>query len=293
MRTKNTSGVKAFTLRAVALAALISPSLALAQSYSPWLPIPGSGSVGVSYVGQSGDSAYVMGDVDVPIVGITGGAATKYTRDSIGLNLSYGISDSLSVDAAFGHSRARAGAADRSSGLADSMIGLNWRVLDEYTNRSAPTITLRLAGIINGDYDGARLAAIGKDASGFQLGIIIGRQITPAFSVWAGAGIENRSNSVPNATYFDINAAYRIARGLSLSAGYTSKRFGGDLNIAGPGFTPARFQEVREQRDTARIGLSYAFAANQSLNVSLGKLVNGRNTVKDDSIVGIGYTLGF
>jgi hypothetical protein len=293
MQTKNTSGVKTFTLRALALATLVSPTLAFAQSYSPWLPIPGTGSVGLSYVAQRGDSAYVMGDVDVPIVGITGGGATKYNRDSFGLNVSYGVSDSVSMDAAFGHSRARVGAADRASGLTDSTIGVNWRVLDEYSNRSAPTITLRLAGIINGDYDGARLAAIGKDASGVQFGVIIGRQITPAFSLWAGAGIENRSNSVPNATYFDINAAYRIANGLSLSAGYTSKRYGGDLNIAGPGFSPARFQEVREQRDTARLGLSYAFAANRSLNLSVGKLVSGRNTVKDDSIVGIGYTLGF
>jgi hypothetical protein len=293
MVTKKLPKAASLKTLAVAVAAVALPTLASAQSYSPWLPIPGSGSVGISYVGQRGDSAYVMGDVDVPIVGITGGAATKYTRDSFGLSLAYGINDSVSIDGAFGHSRARVGAADRSSGLSDSTIGVNWRIVDEYTRRGAPTVTLRLAGIIAGDYDGARLAAIGKDANGYQLGVIVGKQITPAFSLWAGAGLEDRSRGVPNATYFDINAAYAVARGLSVSAGYTAKRYRGDLNIAGPGFSPARFQQVREQRDTVRLGLSYAFAANQSVNLSLGKLVSGRNTVKDDSIVGIGYTLGF
>jgi hypothetical protein len=277
---------------AIALAAS-APTLALAQSNSPWLPIPGSGSVGLSYVNQSGDSAYVMGGMDVPIAGITSGAASKYTRDSFGLRLAYGVSDSVSVDATFGHGKAKVGAADRSSGLTDSTLGVNWRVLDEYTNRSAPTVTLRLAGIINGNYDGARLAAIGKDASGYQLSVIVGRQVTPQLSLWGSAGFEDRSRGVPNATFFDLNASYAVIPALSISAGYTSKRYGGDLNIAGPGFSPDRFQQVNEKRDTVRLGASYSFAANQSLALSFGKLVSGRNTVKDDRIIALGYTIGF
>ncbi len=270
-----------------------APTLGFAQSNSPWLPIPGSGSAGLSYVSQSGDSAYVMGGMDVPIAGITGGAATKYARDSVGLRLAYGVSDSVSVDATFGHGRAKVGAADRSSGIIDSTLGVNWRVLDEYSNRSAPTITLRLAGIINGNYDGARLAALGKDASGFQLSVLVGRQITPQLSLWGSVGFEDRSRGIPNATLFDLNAAYAIAPSVSVSAGYTSKKYGGNLNIAGPGFSPARFQQVNEKRDTIRLGASFAFARNQSLALNFGKLTSGRNTVKDDRIIGIGYTIGF
>ncbi len=268
-------------------------SIATAQSNSPWLPIPGTGSVGVSYVSQQGDSAFVMGGMDVPIVGITGGAATKYKRDSFGLKLAYGISDSVSVDAAFGYGKATVGAADRSSGLTDTTLAANWRVLDEYSNRSAPTITLRAAAILNGNYEGARLAALGKDASGYQLSLLIGRQITPSFGVWAGVGYEDRSRGIPNATFFDVNAAYSVIPALSLSLGYTSKRYGGNLNIAGPGFSPDRFQQVNEVRDTVRFGASYSIGSNQSLSLSLGKLVSGRNTVKDDRIVGLGYTYGF
>jgi hypothetical protein len=266
---------------------------AIAQSNVPWLPIPGSGSVGLSYVSQSGDSAYVMGGMDVPIVGITSGGATNYKRESLGLKLAYGATDSVAVDVSLAHSKVKVGGADNSSGLADTIVGVNWRVLDEYENRSAPTITLRLAGIINGNYEGARLAAIGKDASGYQISVLLGRQITPALSIWGGIGYEDRSRGVPNATFFDLNASYAVIPALSLSAGYTSKRYGGDLNIAGPGFSPARFQQVNEKRDTIRFGAAYSIASNQSLALSFGKLVSGRNTVKDDRIIGLGYTFGF
>ena len=266
---------------------------ASAQSYSPWLPIPGSGSVGLGFVSQSADSAYVMGGTEAPLSAITAGGANKYKRESLSLNLGYGITDALAVDARFASTKVKVGGADNTSGLDDSTIGLNWRVLDEYSNRSAPTLTLRVAGIIGGNYDGARLASIGKDASGYQLAAIVGRQITPALSLWGSLGFEDRNKGVPNATFVDVNAAYAIAPSLSLSVGYSSKRFGGDLNIAGPGFTPAAFQQVNEERDTVRLGVSYAIAGNQSISLNYGKLVKGRNTVKDDQVIGIGYGIGF
>ncbi len=278
---------------AAGFAMALVPTFASAQSNSPWLPIPGAGSVTLSGVSQSGDTAYVMGGTEAPISGITSGGASKFKRESFGLKLNYGLSDTLAVDASFAHSKAKVGAADSSSGLGDSTIGLSWRVLDEYESRGAPTVTLRVAGIINGNYDGARLAAIGKDANGYELSILVGKQFTPTLSAWGSYTLEDRSNGVPTANAFDLNVGYSPVSALTLSVGYTSKKYGGSLDIAGPGFSPARFQQVREQRDTLRIGASYAFAANQSLALSLGKLVNGKNTVRDDSIVGIGYSIGF
>ncbi len=263
-----------------------------AQSNSPWLPIPGGGSIGASYVNQSGDSAYV-GDRKLPISAITGGAAQRYKRESTGLQLRYGLADAVSVDANLSYAKTRVGAADNSSGLADSTIGVNWRVLDEFERRNLPTVTLRLTGIINGSYDGARLAALGKDASGYGLSVLIGRQFTPKFSLWGGLGFEDRTNGVPNATFFDVNAAYSILPRLSLAVGYTNKKFDGDLDIGGPGFTPAAFQKVKEERETVRLGFSYALAGKQTIGLSFGKAIGGRNTVKDDAILGINYSFGF
>jgi hypothetical protein len=282
-----------YALTTLALAAsLVTPTLALAQSNSPWLPIPGSGSVGINYVNQTADSAYI-GDKQLPVSGITGGAAKEYKRQSYGLKLVYGIADAVSVDANLGRGKVRVGAADNSSGVTDSTIGVNWRVLDEYESRSLPTLTLRLALIGNGSYDGARLAALGKDSSGYELGATLGRQIGNAFRVWGGLGLEKRSNGVPDATVIDLNAAYSVIPNLSLSVGYTNKKFDGNLDIGGPGFSPAAFQRVKEQRETARFGASYAIAGNQTIALNLGKVIGGRNTVKDGSIVGLGYSYGF
>jgi hypothetical protein len=285
------------TIRALprtALAAALAAATfgAAAQSNSPWLPIPGGGSISASYVNQSGDSAYI-GDRKLPISTITGGAAQRYKRESSGLKFSYGLADAVSVDANLSYAKTRVGAADNSSGLADSVIGVNWRVLDEFERRSLPTVTLRLSGIINGNYDGARLAALGKDASGYGVSVLVGRQFTPKFSLWGGLGFEHRANGVPNATFFDVNAAYAILPRLSLAAGYTNKQFGGDLDIGGRGFTPAAFQKVKEERETVRLGLSYAIASKQTVGLSFGKAVGGRNTVKDDSIIGVNYSFGF
>ncbi len=280
------------SIRTVAVCLMTLPAIAQAQSTSPWLPIPGSGTVSVGYLGQSADSAYI-GDSKLPVSGITGGAASKYNRNSYGLNFSYGLSDAFSVDGSLARGRVKVGAADNASGLLDSVIGLNWRVLDEYENRSAPTITLRLTAIVGGNYDGAKLAAVGKDASGFGLAGIVGRQLTPTLRAWGGIGYENRGNNVPNAVSFDANVGFRALPGLDLTFGYASKKFDGSLDIGGPGFSPAEFQRVKEERQVIKLGASYAIAGNQSIGVSFGNVLDGRNTVKDNRIVGVNYTYGF
>jgi hypothetical protein len=280
------------SIKAIALGIAIIPTISQAQSVSPWLPIPGSGTITLGYIDQSADSAFI-GDTKLPVSGITGGAASKYKRSSFGLNFSYGLSDSLSIDATLARGRVKVGAADSSSGLLDSVIGLNWRVVDEYETRKAPTVTLRLTGILKGNYDGATLAALGKDANGFGLNAIIGRQFTSKLRAWGGIGYENRSNAVPDAVSFDANIGYRVLPSIDLTAGYVSKNYDGTLDIGGPGFSPAAFQRVKEQRQIAKIAASFSLASNQSLGVSLARVLAGRNTVKDDSIIGVNYSYGF
>ena len=268
------------------------PMLALAQSTSPWLPIPGSGSVGLSYASQRAGTAYI-GDKNLPISGITNGGAQRYDRSAYGLSLGYGLTDAVSLDASIGGGSVNVGAADKSSGQTDTVLGANWRVLDEYESRGLPTVTLRAVAIVSGGNDGARLGALGKAAGGYGLSVVVGKQIGSAFRVWGGLGLEDRSKGVPNAVFIDLNAAYAVTPRISLSAGYTSKKFGGNLDIGGPGFSPALFQRVREERETGRLGASYAIAGNQSVSLSLGKVFSGRNTVKDDQIIGLGYSYGF
>jgi hypothetical protein len=270
----------------------IIPAVSQAQSVSPWLPIPGSGTVSLGYVDQSADSAYI-GDQKLPVSGITNGGASKYKRSTFGVNFNYGLSDSLSIDGTVARGNVKVGSTDNSSGLVDTIIGLNWRVLDEYETRKAPTITLRLTAIINGNYDGAKLAALGKDASGIGLSAVIGRQFTSSLRAWGGIGYENRNNGVPDAFSADVNIGYRVIPKLDLTAGYASKQYDGKLDIGGTGFTPAAFQQVKEQRQVAKLGASFAIASNQTIGLGFARVVGGRNTVKDDRIVSVNYSFGF
>lgn len=144
----------------LAAATLIMPLAALAEGDSPWLPIPGQVSLSVNHTEQSGDSAYI-GSTRLPLSAITGGGASKYRRSATQLRLGYGLSDAVSLDATLGYGKVRVGAADNSSGRLDSILGVNWRVLDEFERPGLPTLTLRGAAIIKGGYDGARLAALG------------------------------------------------------------------------------------------------------------------------------------
>lgn len=276
----------------LAAALLTLPLAVLAESDSPWLPIPGQLSFSVNHTEQSGKDAYI-GDMQLPISTITGGAASKYRRSTTSLRVSYGLGDALSLDATLGSGKVEVGAADRDSGQIDTHIGLNWRVLDEFERPGLPTLTLRGAAILKGGYDGARLGALGNDQNGFEVALLLGKQLTSAFALWAEVGVQSRAGAVPNASFYELGARYRFAPAWSVSLGYSDKKLSGDLDIGGAGFSPARFQEVRAERAVARLGVGYAFAGNQGIALNFAQLVSGRNTVKDDQIVGLSYTFGF
>lgn len=277
--------------RTLLLAAIGLPLAALAESDSPWLPIPGQFLLGISHTEQSGDNAYI-GGMKLPLSAVTGGAASKYKRSTTLLRVDYGLSDAISIDATLGQGKVRVGAADRDSGLTDSVIGANWRVLDEYERPGLPTVTLRGAAILKGSYDGGRLAAIGNDQNGVELSVLVGKQIGSSFSLWGQLGVQNRSGGVPNATLAEVGGRYRFGA-FSASAGYAHKKYGGNLDIGGPGFTPARFQQVRAERELVKFGLGYAIAGNQGVALNFAKLIDGRNTVSDDQVVGVSYSIGF
>lgn len=276
----------------LAAAALTSPLIALAEGGSPWLPIPGQFSLSVNYTEQSASDAYI-GNQQLPVSAITGGAASTFKRSTTNLRFGYGLADAVSLDATLGYGKVKAGAADSDSGPTDTVIGVNWRVLDEFERPALPTVTLRGAAIIKGSYDGGRLAALGNAQNGFEVAVLVGKQITPALALWAELGVQDRSGNVPNAVFYELGARYRLAPQWSASLGYNSKKYSGNLDIGGAGFTPARFQDVRAERELVKAGLGYAFAGNQGVALSFARVLSGRNAVKEDSIVGLSYTYAF
>lgn len=278
------------TLLSIAL--LASPLLAAAEGNSPWLPIPGQASVTVGYVSQKANEAYI-GDNKLAVSAITGGGASSYDRTSTTVRFDYGFTDAVAFDAAISNGKTSVGGADSDSGTTDSVIGLRWRVLDEYEQPSMPTITLRGAVIVKGNYDGGRLASLGKGANGTEASIIVGKQVTSKISAYGELGVQNYADNVPNATFYELGTRIRVAPQWSVGLAYTNKKFGGDLDIGGPGFSPARFQQVREERSLVKLGVGFAFASNQGISLNYATLTDGRNTVKDNSVIGVSYTYAF
>lgn len=280
-------------VRTAALAIVSTlPSLATAAGQSPWLPIPGQFAISISQTEQSATDAYI-GSNRLPLSAITAGAASKFKQSTTELRLSYGLGDAVSLDAQVGRARTRAGAADSDSGRSDSNFGINWRVLDEFEKPAWPTVTLRAAAILKGSYRGDRLAALGNAADGYELALSVGKQITPSFALWAGLGVEDRNQGVPTNTVAEINARLRLAPAWSVGLGVSESRYGGNLDIGGPGFSPARFQQVKAERTLVKANLGWALAGNQGLSLGLAKVTGGRNTTKDDSIVSLAYTFAF
>ena len=271
---------------------IISPVLAFAEGDSPWLPIPGQTSISANYTAQRGDSAYI-GSTLVPISAITGGGASQYKRSTTTVRVDYGLSDSVALDATLGYANVKVGGADSDSRVTDSILGARWRLLDEYENPAVPTLTLRGSALLKGSYDGARLAAIGKAANALEVAVVLGKQLTSKVALWGELGVQKFSDNVPQATFVEVGLRYQVLPKLSLGGGYSNKKFGGNLDIGGPGFTPARFQQVREERGVVKLSLGYAIAGNQGIALNYAKLTSGRNTVRDDQIIGVSYTYGF
>jgi hypothetical protein len=277
---------------ALCISLVALPGFASAAADSPWLPIPGQVSLSLNHTQQSANDAYI-GSMQLPISTITGGGASKYERSTTRLRVGYGLFDAVSLDASLGVGKVKVGAADNDSGRLDSIVGVNWRVLDEYELGGAPTLTLRAAAIFKGSYDGNKLAALGNAQNGFELALIVGKEVLPGLAVWGEIGVVDRSGAVPNATTAELGVRYRFGGGFSASLGFAQEKYGGNLDIGAPGFSPARFQEVRAERSLTKLGLAYAFAGNQGLALSFANTGSGRNTTKDNQIIGLGYTIGF
>lgn len=244
------------------------PVLAVADG-SPWLPVPGSTQLSVGYVNQTGDEFYLVTE-KTPL-------PEDLKQDTYSIGVQYGLADAIAIDAQLNYVRVSFGP-ESESALGDSSIGVNWRAYDEFEHAMAPTVTLRAAALIAGNYEVGKIDAIGDDASGVELSVLAGKYLTPKFTIAGDLGYRYRSGDVPNDIWFGANVGYSLASFVSVSAGYTATRSQGDLDIGGPGFSPDRFPDVVEDRDLIKVGASFTVAPRTSLNINYGSVVSGRNT---------------
>lgn len=275
--------MKSFKLRALGLCAtgLVAFSTLAHAENAVWLPAPGSGTLALSYVSQSADRFYI----GPSLMALPFGTIKQKTTTLSG---QYSIIDGIAVDAQLPFARRSSGLGS-DSGTGDARLGVTWRFVDEFERRNTPTVAVRVGAIFAGDYETQRPDSIGDGASGYEVSLLVGKYITQSFAIRGELGIRDRSKGVPNDTFVSVGADYRITPSLVASVGYLNSRKSGGLDIGGPGFTPARFQQVAEKRGVVSAGIGYAVTPRVAVSLNFAKVTNGRNTSKSD-IFGLGVS---
>lgn len=221
------------------------------------------------------------------------------TQTTMGVDGEYGLAPNFAADFSAGYSwvnyqggnlggivLTRDGRETR-AGTTDYRVGLSWRLLDEFESfaEAAPTVTVRLGGIIAGDYDTGFLNAVSDGADGVEAGVMFGKILLAH-----NAGIQGeftyrwRSSSVPDEWEASFGA-FKTVKGLTLSAGLRQKVAVGGIDILGPGFTLDRFTDVREKNLTAEVGVALKVVGDHSLRLGYARTLDGENTPKKNVVV--------
>jgi hypothetical protein len=268
-------------LKKILMASLAGPALAaalpaIASDQSPWLGAAGSGEVSAAYVSQSADRFYA-GDTELSL-------PVDLELQTLFIGVSYAINDRLTIDAQFGYGESdfavdpalspRGGL----SGITDSKIGLRYSLY----SADGAAVTVRAAAILDGDYDTGAITAIGDGGNGLELALLAGKSFDSGFAITGEAGYRSRDNDVPDEWFGTVTGSYAFNDVFGGYLGYQLVRSDGDLNVGGPGFTPARFPEVDEDYDLAYGGLSFNFSDSWSAGIGYGTKLDGRNTAKSD-----------
>ena len=274
--------------RLIALLIIICFTATVQAAGSAWLPIPKSGSLSVSHVYQDAEKFYRGKDKRrLPFGGIE--------QNTTWVEINYGLSDSVALDVQTGHSEVETDNGMESDGLIDTTVGLTWRVVDEDISESfTPSVAVRVASIIAGDYDTGMPQAIGDGGDGFEASLIAGKIICNTFAFSGEIGRRERNDNVPGETYLNVNGYFFASPKLTLHTQYHKTMSDGDLDIGGPGFNPTRFPETDEDIDRISVGASFSLTDKLNLGLNWFSTLDGRNTADFDSILGtVTYTFDF
>ncbi len=266
-------------MRKLFAVALSCVGIAPAFAVSPWLPVAGGHEFSVSYIDQNADRFFVgENEMNLP---------ADLELRTFQVNYAYGINDRWALDVQAGYAESDfivdPGLAPRGGldGFTDARIGLRWLAFDQFDGRPF-TLTLAGAVLIEGDYDTGAISAIGDGASGGELSLITGRSFDSGFAWQSELGYRFRSGEVPNEWFFNRTLSYGFNDRISGRLSWNSVDGRGDLDIGGPGFSPARFPELEEDYDLWLAGVSFVPSDTWLLGFDYGRKFDGRNTAKSD-----------
>ncbi len=246
---------------------------------SAWLPEPGTGHLGFSFVSQSAEEFY-RGEAKRPL---PGGGQEELSQNTLWVGGSYGVNDSFALDVLTGRGRSQfmvgpgiPTPSESFSGRVDTSIGITWRLVDEVIS-DLPSIALRAGVILAGDYETGFINSLGDGGDGYEASVVVGRFLGDQLGLSAEFGMRRRDGNIPGERFANLSGIWLLNDSLTMGVEYRMVDSTSGLQIGGPGFAPDRFPEIEEDTQTLGARLYYSVTENISLSLFGGSVIDGRN----------------
>jgi hypothetical protein len=261
-------------IRRTTIAACFVLATAAGYAQSPWLPQSGQLVVNPWVTYQSFDRFWFGSDkMDFP----------DTDQLTVLTTLEYGVFEDLALDATVGYTRTigtRPGAG-LDDGLADTQLGVRYRLLDEYRFDAewVPSVALRAGAVIEGTYEENKPESPGDGASGVEGSLIVGKsfytEATGEFGFSGDVGVRAREGSVPEDFFFSSGVYKSFENGLLLSFALRHNQGMSGPDIGDPGFT---FPKVKEIQGNLEYGIGYTDDVGRHVGFFVAHTIYGRNT---------------
>lgn len=287
------------TLVAASLLWLGAASGASAQS--PWLPLAGQLIATPGFSWSTFDKFWA-GDQSVNVLKQNGESLDQINTF---VDLDYGILDRLAFDATLGWTQVystKTFMSHDTDGLADTTIGLRYRVLDEA--EYLPLVTARIGGVLAGTYKANTPFSPGDGVNGFDMMALFGKTFGESgFGSYGHIGYRVRDDPAPDeflagaGVYKQFVGLFSEFDALTITAGYRHVQSTSGLDIGGPGFDPAAgkssgFPALKEINQLFEGAIGYTDAGGRHYQFSAAQSVDGRNT-GDKTIFGVTVSIPF
>lgn len=247
-----------------------------ASGQGAWVPYQGETSLSLVYTFQTFEDFFRNDEKK----SYAFGRSRQQTAFAI---VEYGLTDALAIDVTFAYTHtsttkspgAPTGAND--NGLADTAIGFRWRVVDEFDGSSAPTVTVRIGGIVAGTYDAGLPYSAGDGASGVEAALMLGKDFgSRGLGVYGEAGYRHRAERVPADLVAQLGL-YKTMGAWSANVGFRHVQALSGSNIGDPGF---KFQELKEIASYVEASFGRSSDNGRYIGAHFAQTVSGRNTAK-------------
>ena len=308
---------RTFGIAGVAAAVLVSLAglPAFAQG-TPWIAEPGTGTISFTYANQSAREFWRPVDGTVTkVTGPLGPTGASLAQNTMWFGANYAVNDfvALDIQSAFASSMVSgavgpSGGQESYSGLFDSNVALTFRLVDELIS-DAPSVAVRVGGILAGAYDTGYINSLGDGGHGVETSLIVGKFGNAAgFSAEVGFRMRGSTDvntqavggamasgetvDIPNDMFVNLGLFIPAGSAVTLGVDYRMVNAMSGLDIGGMGFSPSRFPGLEEDAHIVGGRLLANVTDTVNLNVFFGQVVAGNNTAAS-RIFGAGIGFGF